>query len=312
MQLFVSHAFEDKADFARPLAEALRAVGFKVWFDEFELTLGDSLLKKINEGLAMSDYGVVILSPAFFAKKWPQAELDGLFALETTRRKMILPVWKDIDQAGVAKFSPILAGKLAAPASDGVPRVVAEIQRAVGLDKRRQEISALESATERLKKLGAAIETSRRDDAILESAEGAKTIAQEFERACALLESQLAEVAKGGVFRFNAHKPMERYLTIHSSGGVSIDLHLPDLAVNSARGSAVTMIFYELARPKALTLEREKPRIIEKKSITPIFQNGAPGWKTAGERSEFLTTDQLVASLMDQFTAHIERRQRST
>jgi len=72
MRVFISHATEDKTDFVRPLAEALRQ-HFSVWYDEYELTIGDSLLKKINEGLASSDYGVVILSPSFFQKKWPQS-----------------------------------------------------------------------------------------------------------------------------------------------------------------------------------------------------------------------------------------------
>jgi hypothetical protein len=68
VKLFISHASEDKTDFVRPLAEALKS-HFAIWYDEHELTLGDSLLKKINAGLAACDYGVVVLSPAFFQKR---------------------------------------------------------------------------------------------------------------------------------------------------------------------------------------------------------------------------------------------------
>jgi hypothetical protein len=85
MKLFISHASEDKDEFVRALAEMLR-LDFEVWYDEYVLTLSDSLLQKINQGLRESDYGIVVLSCAFFAKRWPQAELDGLFALETERR----------------------------------------------------------------------------------------------------------------------------------------------------------------------------------------------------------------------------------
>jgi TIR domain-containing protein len=70
--IFVSHAAEDKATVARPLAAALRRAGARVWLDEQELTIGDSLSEKIDEGLAHSQFGVVILSPAFFAKHWPR------------------------------------------------------------------------------------------------------------------------------------------------------------------------------------------------------------------------------------------------
>jgi hypothetical protein len=70
--MFISHASEDKESFVRPLASALKNTGLLVWFDETALTVGDSLRGKIDEGLAQSRYGIVVLSPNFFAKRWPQ------------------------------------------------------------------------------------------------------------------------------------------------------------------------------------------------------------------------------------------------
>ena len=55
--VFISHASEDKESIARPLAEALILAGFLVWFDEYELRIGDSLRGKIDEGLASARYG---------------------------------------------------------------------------------------------------------------------------------------------------------------------------------------------------------------------------------------------------------------
>ena len=80
--VFISHAWEDKESIARPLAEALRARGLRVWFDEFTLSVGDRLRRSIDRGLANSRDGIVILSPHFFAKEWPQKELDGLIQRE--------------------------------------------------------------------------------------------------------------------------------------------------------------------------------------------------------------------------------------
>lgn len=68
---FISHASEDKESIAEPIAKALTQRGYKVWYDSFCLKLGDNLRKSIDEGLSRSRYGVVILSPSFFAKKWP-------------------------------------------------------------------------------------------------------------------------------------------------------------------------------------------------------------------------------------------------
>ena len=41
--LFICHASEDKEVVARPLAEYLREKGYRVWYDEFSLKIGDSL-----------------------------------------------------------------------------------------------------------------------------------------------------------------------------------------------------------------------------------------------------------------------------
>jgi hypothetical protein len=140
--LFLSHASEDKDDLVRPLAERLRA-DFNVWYDEYELVLGDSLLQKINEGLQKCDYGVVVLSQHFFAKRWPKAELDGLFALETNEKKVILPIWKDVTEDDVKAFSPILSGRLGVLYADGIERIISEIKRAVGITERVRDLAQI-------------------------------------------------------------------------------------------------------------------------------------------------------------------------
>jgi hypothetical protein len=102
--VFISHAWEDKEDIARPLAEASRRKGLRVSYDEFALTLGDSLRRSIERGLAQSRYGVVILSPDFFGKEWPQKELDGLTAREVGSGKVILPIWHNVTWEDVRRF----------------------------------------------------------------------------------------------------------------------------------------------------------------------------------------------------------------
>ena len=112
--VFISHASEDKEDFVRALAEALRRRGVTVWYDEFVLTVGDSLRRSIDKGLADSRYGIVVLSSAFFAKNWPQYEVDGLVTRETSSgEKVILPIWHKVSKDEVARYSPSLADKVA-------------------------------------------------------------------------------------------------------------------------------------------------------------------------------------------------------
>ena len=105
--------------------------GLNVWYDDLTLKIGDSLRRKIDDGLSRSRFGVVVLSPSFFAKEWPQKELDGLVAKESNGEKVILPVWHLIDRAGVLQYSPTLADRLAVLSSKGIYQVVAELLRAI-------------------------------------------------------------------------------------------------------------------------------------------------------------------------------------
>jgi hypothetical protein len=126
---FICHASEDKDTFVRKLAEELKLKDLGIWYDEFTLTVGDSLLNRINEGLLQSKYGIVIFSKAFFTKNWPKRELEGLVALEEEGQKKILPVWLDVQRDDILKTYPILANLYAADASRGMQYVIDELMK---------------------------------------------------------------------------------------------------------------------------------------------------------------------------------------
>lgn len=111
----------------------LRRRGLAVWFDEFALLVGRSLMESIDRGRARSRFGIVVLSPAFFAKRWPRRELDGLVALEESGQQMVLPIWHNVTAEDVRKVSPSLAGRIATNFSRGVDKVTEDLLRAMGL-----------------------------------------------------------------------------------------------------------------------------------------------------------------------------------
>lgn len=111
--VFISHASEDKELVVRPLAERLRNLGLRVWYDEFEMRIGDSLRRKIDQGIANSRFGVVVLSESFIAKGWTAYELDGIVALNVKNKQRLLPIWHKISSEGVMAFSPTLADRVA-------------------------------------------------------------------------------------------------------------------------------------------------------------------------------------------------------
>jgi hypothetical protein len=134
--VFISHATEDKDAVVRDLAHALRDLGVEVWYDEFALRIGDNLRRKIDAGLGSSRFGVVVLSPRFFAKNWSQYELDGLVVREMSgERQIILPIWHDVSREEVETQSPSLAGRLALRTSENtIEEIAAQIAEVVGTE----------------------------------------------------------------------------------------------------------------------------------------------------------------------------------
>ena len=85
--VFISHASEDKEAFVRPLAEILQQYGVDVWYDEYELKLGDSISASITKGLIECQFGLVVLSPAFLRKNRTTFELQSLLSKEMQGKK---------------------------------------------------------------------------------------------------------------------------------------------------------------------------------------------------------------------------------
>lgn len=126
--VFISHAWEDKEDFVDDFVKDLNSLGVTTWYDKSQILWGDSMRKKIDEGLKKSRFGIVILSPNYIAegKYWTKAELDGLFQLESINGKKLLPIWHKLTKKEVMDFSPTIAGKLAMNTSSLTSKEIAE------------------------------------------------------------------------------------------------------------------------------------------------------------------------------------------
>jgi len=74
-QVFISHNSKDKP-MARQLARDLKRRGVPVWIDEAEIKLGDSLLTKIQEGIDLVDYLVVLISRNSISSAWVNKEVE--------------------------------------------------------------------------------------------------------------------------------------------------------------------------------------------------------------------------------------------
>ncbi|MBM9514870.1 DUF1883 domain-containing protein [Desulfogranum marinum] len=124
--VFISHASEDKDDVVRPLAHSLKNGGLSVWYDEFELSIGDSLRRQIDKGVSKSRFGVVVFSKHFLSKGWTNYELDGIVTKSVGGEQIILPIWHEITKKEIIDFSPSLADRLARSTSTHTVEEIAD------------------------------------------------------------------------------------------------------------------------------------------------------------------------------------------
>lgn len=118
--VFISYAWEDKERLVHPLACALSDFGLHVWYTDFSLRVGDSLIDSIDKAIAHCQKGLVIISPYSLCKAWPEYELRGLLTRQIQeRRKIILPVWHGVTSQEVRQHSHTLADMMALR-TDGV------------------------------------------------------------------------------------------------------------------------------------------------------------------------------------------------
>lgn len=93
--LFLCHSSKDKP-FVLKLANTLKDNGFVVWYDEWEMLPGDSLITKIQDGIMNSSWFGVVLSKSSVQSKWCQKELNSALSLELEDRDIfIIPIMKE-------------------------------------------------------------------------------------------------------------------------------------------------------------------------------------------------------------------------
>lgn len=126
-RIFISHSSRDK-DIARRLAKDLRRARFHVWFDEWEIVIGDSITQRISAGLENADFVVVLLSEHSVSSGWVEKEWHSKIGVEATNREVvILPAL--VDQCHIP---PLLLDKrhanLASSYTAGLAELIAALR----------------------------------------------------------------------------------------------------------------------------------------------------------------------------------------
>jgi len=90
--LFLSHTSVDNP-FVEKLAKDLKRIGVNVWFDKWEIQVGDSITWKIEDGIRENEFLGIILSPEALASEWVKSELGAAWSKQMKSKKIgVLPI----------------------------------------------------------------------------------------------------------------------------------------------------------------------------------------------------------------------------
>jgi hypothetical protein len=90
--IFLSHTSVDKP-FVEKLARDLRRLGINVWFDKWEIKVGESITWKIEEGIREHEYLGIVLSPDALRSEWVKSELSAAWTRQMRTKKIgVLPI----------------------------------------------------------------------------------------------------------------------------------------------------------------------------------------------------------------------------
>lgn len=91
-KVFLCHSSQDK-ELVQKIATILHNVGISVWYDDWEIGWGDSIVEKINSGIESSSHLIVFLSSASISSNWVQRELSSALMQQLSRKDIkILPI----------------------------------------------------------------------------------------------------------------------------------------------------------------------------------------------------------------------------
>lgn len=105
--LFISFVIEDQ-EIACQLAKKLKKYNINVCLRDFKLAENFNLQNDFEQGLETARYGIVILSPNVFKRKWVKRELLNIFSTRNKLKSKILPVFYQINPAEIKEFASLL------------------------------------------------------------------------------------------------------------------------------------------------------------------------------------------------------------
>lgn len=265
---------------------------------------GQSLLRQISEGLRSADFAIVVLSPHFFNKKWPQEELDGLFTLETAERKIIIPIWHNVIEVEVKQFSAILAARVAITKKD-LDQIVADITKAVTYAERQKEID--DPVKSKFAAINRTAAMNRKFEELGTREQGVRLVWDELANLYTLLESRIAEL-RGElplpIVRDSSHKPVF-FIMVYGPRRFVLRFNIRKIYLNSLRETTLEVMHY--FEHEDYRGSFEGIQLIDQTTYTPFFNElDRVIWIFVNDRSAYSSAD-VVSRSLNAFASRIQQ-----
>lgn len=126
--VFLSHSSADKRVVGN-IGAQLAANNIKVWIDEAEIRVGDSLIEKISEGIVSCEYLAVALSRISSASEWVRREVNIALSQEIAgKRVRVLPL-----KLNECEIPPFLLDKKYIDFSDSYSSAIGRLLKDLGV-----------------------------------------------------------------------------------------------------------------------------------------------------------------------------------
>lgn len=91
--IFLSHTSIDKP-FVEKLAKDLNNLGINVWYDKYQIKVGESILWKIDEGIRESEYLGIVISQEAMKSEWVKTEITAAWQKQVEQKgNFVLPIY---------------------------------------------------------------------------------------------------------------------------------------------------------------------------------------------------------------------------
>ncbi|MEM0983120.1 MAG: toll/interleukin-1 receptor domain-containing protein [Planctomycetota bacterium] len=122
--IFLCHAWDDRAGAAKELHDLLESSGISVWFSEKDVGLGTPLLRAIDKGLANSRIGIVLVTPALL-NRLPEESIADKELSALLAQDVLVPVVHNTTYEDLREVSPLLASRSGLSTAEDSMTVVA-------------------------------------------------------------------------------------------------------------------------------------------------------------------------------------------